>query len=802
MADFDSIIEMELAGFLNGWTDVTADVRRAEGIRISRGLPGNTPRDLVAKTGIMTFYMDNSQDNSAGLLGYYSPGHANLRAGFDKNIGVRWSLVVNGTTIPVFTGRMTSITPTPGVHEDRVVECEAADYMNEFSKKRLNSLEMATNIDEADAFQLIVDTMPLQPRALGITAGFDTLPYVFDTLKDERSVPMSEAQKLCQSTLARVFVKSNGTLVYEPRGIRALNINANVVELTAADFPSDSVNSGSLQVTDDRGKAYNKFVATIHPRVEGTDPDVVLFAIDTPLQISAGATLTLRGLYTKPGQEARRAGGLDMLPAVSGTDYIFNTASDGSGTNVTSSVTVDTVFTANSVLFLITATVNCWATTLQARGTMVNALSNITVETEDAADIDNYGEIAFALDMPYTVDPVFATEVVQYFLFVSQQNARRAESVRLLLNGMTDERAQLMLQRDISDRIGITEVMTALPVATRTGFFINAVEVEYDEEGRVWVSWVPAISDATAYWYLEIPGLSELGSTTRLGFGLVVGHTDVAHEDSHNDTAHSDTAHTDTHSDTAHTDITHSDASSSTTTHSDTAHGDSAHTDTAHVDTAHVDSHGDSGHSDVAHDDSHSDVAHVDNHSDTAHTDTAHGDVAGQGYTNSHDDIHDDTAHGDTYHSDVAHGDYTDPDPYIPHEDSPHDDVPHVDYPHEDGSHGSHIDDGGWPHTDSPHYDVTHDDTHNDGAHSDTHNDTAHSDTAHSDSHSDTAHSDVLHVDNAHADAAHADVSHTDTVHGDIAHDDVSHIDTHGDVTHADTAHSDDHTDSPHGDAN
>jgi hypothetical protein len=1003
MAEFNPCLEFELEGFQNGWTDVTRDLRRSGGVRFDRGLPGVTPRDLVAKTGIMSFTLDNSEENSEGLIGLYSPGHANLRNGFDKNIGVRfrlhvndagvyrnevledepvaywrlndrsgtravdgtgsrhhgvyegsptlaqtgalnstntavdfdgvddnvnlgdnaalaftgafsveawikytavgqlviiskidssgsgWELRLNGSgqivfraltaagatvfsinttpafndsdwhlvqatwngttsangvklyvdgalevqgtasagtigtptdparigarrttpagffdgmidevaaydyelsaarclahfeaadveevTITLFTGRMTDITPSSGLHERRSVACTAADYMHEFTKKRLSSLEMETNILEQDVFSALVATMPLQPRSIEIPnpfPGADTLAYVFDTLKDERSAPMTEAQKLCQSTLARIFVKAGGMLVYEPRATRALNVSTNTVELTAADFPSDNVAGDSLKVTDDRGKAFNKFTATIHPRTPSDEPDVVLFQIEAPFAVAAGTQLTIRGLYTQPGQDARRAGGLDMLEAEPLTDYEFNTEPDGSGADATNDVSVTTIFTANSVLFLIEPNVNCYVIKLQARGTMVRALQNVAVEAEDDSSIENYGEIAFGLDMPYVVDPVFANEVVQYFLFVSQQNARRAEGIKMLLNGMTDERAATLLRRDISDRFGITDELTVLPISTRTGFFINAISFEYDEEGRAWLTWLPSISDATAYWYLEIPGQSELDATTRLGFGLIIGHTDIAHGDTHADDAHGDTAHSDVHGDDAHADGAHGDS-----THTDVAHADTPHSDTVHSDT-----HADSGHVDVSHEDGHSDVAHSDNHTNVAHTDV-HTDVA-------HQDVHGDGAHTDTAHTDFHvdnHEDFTGghPDEHQDNHDDAHFDIAHEDTAHED----THTN---VAHQDVAHQDVAHQDVHNDGAHSDTHTDVSHQDSSHGDSHADVAHSDVAHVD------THTDVGHIDTVHQDTAHNDG-----HSDINHADAEHGDSHDDSPHGDAN
>lgn len=53
------------------------------------GLPGTSPLDLVADTGILTTYLDNSKSNSEGLAGLYSPDNANTLVGFEDGMPVR-----------------------------------------------------------------------------------------------------------------------------------------------------------------------------------------------------------------------------------------------------------------------------------------------------------------------------------------------------------------------------------------------------------------------------------------------------------------------------------------------------------------------------------------------------------------------------------------------------------------------------------------------------------------------------------------------------------------------------------------
>ena len=53
------------------------------------GLLGYGPNDIVASTGFATFYLDNSETNSEGLPGLYSPAHDDALAGFAEGIPVK-----------------------------------------------------------------------------------------------------------------------------------------------------------------------------------------------------------------------------------------------------------------------------------------------------------------------------------------------------------------------------------------------------------------------------------------------------------------------------------------------------------------------------------------------------------------------------------------------------------------------------------------------------------------------------------------------------------------------------------------
>ena len=105
-AEEAAIIANNKMPFEGVWTNVSEDVRTVSPIKAFRGTRGNGPKNRVGDTGRMSLILDNSEANSAGLLGYYSPDHANLRSGFGKGTLVRWILTYGGTDYYKFRGKM------------------------------------------------------------------------------------------------------------------------------------------------------------------------------------------------------------------------------------------------------------------------------------------------------------------------------------------------------------------------------------------------------------------------------------------------------------------------------------------------------------------------------------------------------------------------------------------------------------------------------------------------------------------------------------------------------------------------
>lgn len=693
-----AIIEMEFSGKGNGWT-VVPDWMTANGIQCHRGFSGSGTLDRVAEIGQLSFTLNNAPNNSAGLVGYYSPNHANRRAGFELNIGVRYRIDQNIR----FTGILDAIRPTSGSYGPRTVSCDAVDWMDTATRKRLTNLPVLVDKRGDELFQTLIDALTTTEKPLAVEKGLsaDIFPYTLDRTRDEQTVLYDEFYRLALSGMDRIWIRGNGTLVYESRTKRPATVSS-------VDTYTDS--SGFVAAQDRNTGIVNRVESTIHPRLPAT-VSVVMYSLNQPVAIVPGTPLVMLGPWTDPANPDARVGAVSLDTVTPTTDYVANSLADGTGTDLTGSLGVTVGLSGNATTFTITlsGSTSGFITKLQQRGKPLYDYGSSILGWQDDVSLAKYGPSAEQIDMTYQADPRFGLEVAQYIVYLyAFPTTQISGLIRVVDLGHDAVERSRSLDRDISDRIRLVDPVTGIDKS----FFINAIS-ETVIESQLRTEFLLGPADSTAFWQLEVPGSSELDLTTTLGFGLIVGHADVAHQDAHSDVAFSDVAHIDTHTDNPHQDTT-------------ATHADIAHTDTAHSDVSHLDAHFDTAHTDVVHSDSHSDVAH----NDVAHSDS----------------------HGD------AHTDFPS-DPTVPID---HGDVPHWDEHFDSHGDSSHVD----THSDVAHSDVAHVDDHFDRVHSDV----IHSDAVHSD------HTDASHTDTVHGDVAHVDVIHSDVLHGDT-HDDVEHGD-------------------------
>jgi hypothetical protein len=502
-------IEMPFAGPSGPWTDVCRDVRLEDGVRMERGIQGNGPKDRVASTGTLSFALDNSHHNAAGLEGWYSPNHPSARPGFKIGIGVRLRIEND-----MFVGTLDSIEPIAGRYGSRKVLCTAVDWMDEAARFKLSGVPTQTNVRSDQIVSTILDSMPKQPAGVSLDAGRDIYEYALDNARDESTTALSEFQRIEQSELGQLYLKGDGTLRAEHRHRRA-STSANVMTLRGTMF--------SITARRSRAEILNKVHVTVHPRrIDATDTNV-LYSLESKPQIAGGQTATILGQYLDPTQRANRVGGTDMRPLVAGVDYTMNTLEDGAGLDVTASFTVNASFGGNGVRFEVTnmGTTPGFVIKLRCRGRGVYDYEHAIAEAKNAASIEEHGENVERMDMPYQSSVTTGLGAAKYLLSLYKDPLTYVHAVTLFGQIHSPLMAEA-LRREISDRIGLTESVTGLsdvgPDGTSRGYFINAVALEILHGDVARLTWTLAPADRRAFWLVGVPGASELGRSTHLGY--------------------------------------------------------------------------------------------------------------------------------------------------------------------------------------------------------------------------------------------------------------------------------------------
>ena len=215
-----------------------------------------------------------------------------------------------------------------------------------------------------------------------------------------------------------------------------------------------------------------------------------------------------------------------MVTPSSGTDWIANTASDGTGSNITSDVAITIKNeAANSAELEIvnSGTVTAYLTTLQLRGVSVSDVSETVFSATDESAAFRYGEIDTRIDMTYEQRTgEYPNEVAAYILEVYKDPGYAIDSFWIQSN-KSDYLMTQSLAREPGDKISFAEAFSGIAETdsdgSPVGFFINGVEMTIrTPSGMIDTRWVLAPASRQAAWILGTVGASEMGTTTTLGF--------------------------------------------------------------------------------------------------------------------------------------------------------------------------------------------------------------------------------------------------------------------------------------------
>lgn len=520
MTSFKAIkVEMKLDGA--SWTDVTADIRVDDQYTLEYGIVGHSPTDRTAGIGKLKFGMDNSQSNSAGLLGYYSPGHTNARSGFEVNVPVRMTLdagtyygddyygdfYYGGSRIK-FIGNIFQIRVEPGQKAQRITRCTAYDFIYEMSKHKMKTMAIATSVASGTAFSNIIGNMGKSPDATEYDTGQDIFAYHGDDIRDERTSALSAIKRVVISEFGYAYIKGDeatgGVLVFEDRHHRV-----NTIPL----FSLDDGEINLMAVNRPLDQIFNVINVTSNPREAGGSPEVV-YTFQTTMLIEANTTVNITGRYTDPSNRNARIGAINMVSLVAGTDYKFG-STEGSGTNdKEGDLSVTETFGANSVELALenTSGGDGYVNLLQARGTALRTYEPVVMTAEDADSKTAYDHRKLDINARYQDSPLIAQERANALLA-----AYKDPQTLILKMGFTANsglKARAIAKLEPGDRITLGESVTGI---SATDFIIHHVHLRFRAPDIIQATYLIRLATTEQAWLLEVVNYGELGDTTILG---------------------------------------------------------------------------------------------------------------------------------------------------------------------------------------------------------------------------------------------------------------------------------------------
>ncbi len=431
-AYLDNIITEYYDSIGAAWVDITTYV--VGDIKGNNGLGGWRPDQRVAILGTLNITLNNKGKLFSPMGGDALRGLTTLQ-GFIRGAKIRVRGVFEGVQKVIWTGRIMSIDSDDLNWGNEHARLYAVDWMHIPSNYPMQGATIALSKTIDQAMSLIVARLYLQPEATDFDTGVNVFPAVFDNVQ-RKTMALSEFTKLANSELGYIYVTQDGTLVAENmlarQGWRALD----TVWVPATTDSFLLLEDGNYLLLEDGGKLVldegataavalsadaekydikmpedtmlNASIIRVHPVITDTSLKV-LYKLGTPLFIPSGTSYPFSAHYTDPNGLSQ-VSGTNMQTPVATTDYLANTAADGSGTNKTSDIVVTATYYGDVVEYSIAnnASAGVYITFLQARGYGIYYGNSIESNIEDPESPLLYGYAPFQFDQRYQKDTYLA----------------------------------------------------------------------------------------------------------------------------------------------------------------------------------------------------------------------------------------------------------------------------------------------------------------------------------------------------------------------------------------------------------
>lgn len=493
--------------------DITADMLRAEWV-LGRDFASMLTGRARGTRLLVTLDNDTidgkySSFNSASLIfGNILPGRK-----------VRLRATDASGTVTIWQGFLDRINPQVSLGAPKTALLEAIGPLTFIGQPWHEIfLPMRTNDLTGALIGAILDAVSWPAGDRDVDPGKSTIRRaVFGT--HQNKVPALDAMHRVEETENGFLHESvDGKVIFEDRD-RRLKAPYITSQVTLSDQPgAGEIVYSAISQLDPLKQIFNVFQTTIQQYNVGAV--AVLWTLpetgaDSP-PIAPGETRAFVGIFLV--DEDTNMGVDAWTTPVATTDYVANSAADGSGSNLTSSIALGTVTKLGTRMVIpLTnnhATLTAYMTLLQARGTPITRRNPVLVYAEDIPSQVLYNRRIWTVPAEMVRDTLEGKDHVDWLLSIYKDPR---PTLTVMINGNRDAtHLSHVLRRRVSDRIIIEAESSRTGLGINQTFFIESQRHVLIPGRFHQVIWeCSGLPDTFPFWTV---GTGDLGTTTALHY--------------------------------------------------------------------------------------------------------------------------------------------------------------------------------------------------------------------------------------------------------------------------------------------
>ncbi len=436
-------------------------------------------------------YLRIKLDNSNGRFDPYNTAsdlYPNVLAGRLIRVRVQYLAEI----YPIFLGKITDINL---VREG--MECLiGAEDGGRALHKADSSESVQVNISVSDAIDLLLtDANWTASRNIESTA--DDIPYWWANDK-----VITEISRLASAELGTFFISREGSATYYSRH----HSSAPTLTLTEADVLRD------IDVPQPQEVVRNVIRVIAHPLIQGAT--AALWTLSDKPVIKAGLSLNSgNGVWASYRSNEVDVSAINVITPVATTDFLVNTAIDGSGSDLTSQCTV-TTFTdfgkTSKIVIKNNSGSDGYLIFLQVRGDPLEAPDSSIVVVEDETSQALYDKAQFTLDTPWLQSTSLAND------FALWMNSFLPTPQRFVTIQI-EARPELQFDTEIFDVIDFSSAKKNIDGNFHIGYIEHECLTENCQAVRTTLKLEP-FPDMSGYWIFDkVTGNVQIGINTIFG---------------------------------------------------------------------------------------------------------------------------------------------------------------------------------------------------------------------------------------------------------------------------------------------